>query len=223
VTPPAETRTVPKTAPTPETTPPREVKIAPEIRPAPAPGILPDQRRIQQEREELLKFQEAVRIFREEGNTQDAYEMLDAFLKMHPDSPYADDAMLEQSRIWSHIGEPKKALSTMENLLSKYPSSPARKRVFIEMMLIYEDLGKWKDCVEASRNALTLDPLPDEESKLLVVGASCKAKRRDYRGAVVDLIKGYRAAMSDIARQEALGSLEEISPELKNKEIESFL
>lgn len=223
VTPPAETRQVPEIKAVPEPAPPTEAKIAPEAKPVPAPGTLPDQRRIQREKEELLKYQEAVRMFREEGNPEDAYQMLEAFLKMHPDSSYADDAILEQSRIWSHMGEPRKALSTMELLLSKYPSSPTKKRVFAEMMLIYRDLGKWKDCVEASRNALTLDTLPDEESQLLVAGATCKAKRGDHRNAVADLIKGYRAAMNDAVRQEAFEALMEISGELRNREIEGFL
>jgi branched-chain amino acid transport system substrate-binding protein len=193
---------------------------APEV---PAPAVVPDERRILREREELLKYQEAIRVFKEEDNPDDAYQMFEAFLKMHPNSSYADDAMLEQSRIWSYKEEPKKALTVMENLLTRYPSSPLKKQAFIEMMLIHRDLGKWKDCVEASRSGLTLDPLPDEESQLLVVGGTCKAQRRDQRDAVADIILGYRAAGSDDARGTALSALESVATELKDKEIEGFL
>jgi len=187
------------------------------------PGAPPDERRMMREGEELLKYQEAVRVFREEDNPDDAYEMLDAFLKMHPDSPYADDAMLVQSHIWSYREEPKKALASLENLLTRHPSSPLKKQVFIEMMMIHRKLEKWKDCVEASRSGLSLAPLPDEKSRLLVVGGVCKAQRRDQREAVADIIQGYRAAESGTAREEALTALESVTAGLKDREIEGFL
>ncbi len=209
--------TIPAEAPAPEVKPPS----APALPSPPPPPSEP--REVSREREELLKFQEAVRVFREEEDAPRAFEMLDAFLSMHPDSPYADDAMLEQARIWLSLGKRKKALTSMERLLKEYPSSPTRKRTFIEMVGIYSDLGKWKDCVEASRSALTLDPLPDEESRLLVAGGVCKSRRRDHLDAAADIIRGYHAAMSPLVRQEALQALEEISEPMKDRKIEGLL
>jgi ABC-type branched-subunit amino acid transport system substrate-binding protein len=220
-----ETVPVPEARPSPEPAPPPVAMTVPEaVPPVPVPPeTVPDERKMLREEEERLKYQEALRIFREEGNPDDAFQMIEAFLRMHPESTYADDAMLEQSRIWSYRGETKKALSSMENLLIKYPSSPLRKQVFIEMMLIHRDIGKWKDCVEASRSGLSLDPLPDEKSQLLVVGGTCKAQRRDRREAVADMILGYRAAGSDTAREEALDTLQLTAGELKDRELESLL
>jgi len=209
--------------PAPEPVPLPAEKTAPEIRSLPEPAPAPDPREVQKTREEFLKFQEAVRVFREEGNAALAFELLEAFLKMHPKSPYADDAMLEQARIWSNLGEQKKAITTMGRLLREYPSSPTKKRAFIELTGIYSDLGKWKDCVEASRSALSLDPLPDEKSRLLLVGAECKSHRRNHPDAVADIIEGYRVAMSDLARLQALQALEEITEKLKDRQIEDFL
>ncbi|UCG37794.1 MAG: ABC transporter substrate-binding protein [bacterium] len=213
-------------------TPPREVpprpapppvaRPAPEKKPAP-PARVPSPAEAVRDREELLKYQEAVRVFREEGRPQEAHELLESFLRMHPESSYADDATLEQSRIQGYLGDWKKATTLLERLLTKYPTSPLRKRAFLEMMRIQRDRERWKDCIEASQSALSLDPLPDEKAELLTVGAVCRARRKEYVPAVTDIIEGYRSAMTDPLRASALDALEQVTADMKQGGLEDVL
>ncbi|MBN2720886.1 MAG: tetratricopeptide repeat protein, partial [Proteobacteria bacterium] len=99
------------------------------------------------EREEYLKFEEAARPFRELDDPARSFEMLDAFLAMHPDSPYADEAILEQARIRAGQGEWEEARNLLENLLEDYPTASARGAALIELAQTCKDAERWKDCV----------------------------------------------------------------------------
>jgi ABC-type branched-subunit amino acid transport system substrate-binding protein len=175
------------------------------------------------EREELLKYQEAVRLFREEGRPEEAFQMLDAFLQMHAKSAYADDALLEQARIRLYLEDPRKAVSIINRLLEKYPGTPLKKRAFMELTLIHKDQGRWKDCIVAAQSVLTLSPLPDEEADILAASAVCRAERRDHEGAFTDLVRGYRAAMTDDARARVLAALDATTADLRDRRIEKIL
>ncbi|MDF1535416.1 MAG: ABC transporter substrate-binding protein [bacterium] len=207
-------------------TPPRVGVPEPAAKPAPeaaAPAPKKAAAGPAREREELLKYQEAVRLFREEMRPEEAFQMLESFGQMHPDSVYADDALLEQSRIHLHLGEPRKAVSLINRLLEKYPGTSLKKRAFMELALIHKDQGRWKDCIEAAQSVLTLSPLPDEEADILAASAVCRAERRDREGAFADLVRGYRAAMTDDARAKALAVLGTVTANLNDRGIESIL
>jgi TolA-binding protein len=98
--------TTPPAPPPPEVEKPAEPQIADvPVEPAtiekqltepmkpPVPDPPPSAAVVSDDREELLKYQEAVRVYREEGRAEEAFEMLKAFLRMHPKSNYADDAL----------------------------------------------------------------------------------------------------------------------------------
>jgi ABC-type branched-subunit amino acid transport system substrate-binding protein len=171
----------------------------------------------------LLKYQEAVRLFREEGRPEEALRMLNGFLQMHPESAYADDAILEQSRIHLYLAEPRKATNIINKLLENYPGSPLRKRAFMELAAIHMERGKWKDCVQAAGSVLSLSPLPDEEADILATSAICRSERRDNEGAFADLVRGYRAALTDEARSRVLVALESTTAKLRDRNIEKLL
>jgi ABC-type branched-subunit amino acid transport system substrate-binding protein len=149
--------------------------------------------------------------------------MLDGFLQMHPKSAYADDALLEQSRIHLYLKDPRKAVSLINSLLENFPGSPLRKRAFMELATIHKDRGKWKDCIEAADSALTLSPLPDEEADVLATSAACRSERRDHEGAFADLVKGYRAALTDAARERVLVALDSSTENLRDRNIQKLL
>jgi len=199
-----------------------EKPAPPPVEKAPVPSE-PSPLEAMKEAEQLLKVEEAVRVFREERNPPRALEMLEAFLQMHPESPYADEALLEQARIQANQGEWKKASDLIERLLKDYPAGSAKKAAFIELAQIYSDAERWKDCVEASRNALSLDPLPEERFRALLIGAGCKFNRRDHAGAVSDVIEGYRLAADEDGRREAIWVLEKMAVKMDDRQIEKTL
>ncbi len=175
------------------------------------------------EREELLKYQEAVRIFREQNSPEEAYDLFESFLKMHPKSEFADDALLEQARIQIYVENPKKARALLKTLLKKHPASSLRKRAFIEMEMLDYKGNKWKDCIEAADNALSLDPLPDEAAQILMTRARCLVKRRAAQDAIADAVSAYRAAITDKARNMVLDGINEMSADLRDRHIERAL
>ena len=152
------------------------------------------------EREELLKYEEAVRLFREEGRTAEAYSMLDGFLAMHPDSSYADDALLEQARIRIFEDQPKKAVSILKRLLHDFPTSHLKKTANLELERIYYSEKKWRDCIESGDNVLSFDPLPDERVEALTMRAVCRFRKRDRDQAVNDVIEASTLEASEKGR-----------------------
>ncbi|MFV1956801.1 MAG: penicillin-binding protein activator, partial [bacterium] len=176
-----------------------------------------------QEREQLMAYQEAVRLFREEGKAKQAFEMLKAFGRMHPESPYADDALLELSRIQTHLGKGKKAVSTLRNLLQKFPSSPLRKRAFIELGTILSDQGKYRNSNEALESIMSLDPLPEEKFEVLRLKSQNLAKMGNRVEAVWTAIGAYRWAETGIIREKARLAVIEAAETLKDRELEEIL
>ncbi len=169
----------------------------PEKTPLRAPVAKPDKvlaysLSADQEREQLMAYQEAVSLFREKGKAKQASEMLRAFGRMHPESPYADDALLELSRIHMYLGNGKKAISTLRNLLHKFPSSPLRKRVFTELGTILSDQGKYRSSNEALESIMSLDPLPEEKFEAFRLKSQNLAKMRNRVEAVWTAIEAYR-------------------------------
>lgn len=160
------------------------------------------------DREELMAYQEAVRIFREEGRAQTAYDMLDAFLHMHPDSRYADDALLEQVRIMASLDKPREALRLARRLLRDYTNSPLRKKTFLLQGDISLGMEKWKDCVRSMDNALTLDLLPMERAEALDKRSVCLLKRKRYRQA-------FMGARDALLSSSAVGVSKEIGNEAR--------
>jgi ABC-type branched-subunit amino acid transport system substrate-binding protein/predicted negative regulator of RcsB-dependent stress response len=198
---------------------------APAEKPAmPAePEPQPERRDVGREREELLKYQEAVRLFREETRADEAYELLESFLVMHPASSFADDAMLEQARIRLYQEEPGKAADHLKLLLRKFPASPLRKRSFLELQKIYFAREKWRNCIEAGRNVLSLDPLPDEQSEALNLKGSCLLERRAWNEALADLVAAYRSAITEQARQNVISTIEEKKDDLRDRHLDRAL
>jgi ABC-type branched-subunit amino acid transport system substrate-binding protein len=175
------------------------------------------------DREELLKYQEGVRLFREEKRPMEAFQMLDAFIVMHPQSDYADDALLEQARIQIFEGESRKAVSILRKLLHDFPTSHLKKRANLELERIYSSQKKWRECIEAGENVLILDPLPDERVDALSMLAVCRFRRRDRMEAVGDAIKASLLSASEEAHLKASRALELIAAELKDRELESVM
>lgn len=175
------------------------------------------------EREQLLKYQEAVRIHREEGRSAEALEMLDAFVRMHPDSAYADDALLEAGRIQMALGDPKKAAASIGRMLQEYPSSPAKVRGLLELTRAYAAMEKWKDCIETANGVLLLDPLPDDRSTALNLRAHCLMKRGKELQAARDATDAYRQALNPELREAAQKTLLEAAAALKNAELDELL
>ncbi len=175
------------------------------------------------EREELLKYEEAVRLFREEKRTLEAFQMLEGFLRMHPDSPFADDALLEQARIRIFEGESRKAVSILKKLLHDYPTSHLRKRANLELERIYFSEEKWRDCLEAGDNVMFFDVLPDEKVEALSMRAVCKFRKRDRLNGVDDAIQANQINASEEAHLKAEATLELIAAELKDREFETIM
>lgn len=175
------------------------------------------------DREELLKYQEAVRLFREENRPEEAFSMLEGFLKMHPDSTFADDALLEQARIRIFEGETSKAVSILKTLLHEHPSSHLKKRANLELERIYYSGKKWRDCTEAGDNVLILDPLPDEKAEALAMRAICRFRKRDRMEGVNDAIQANLLKTREEVHQMAVKSLEFLVSEMKDREIETVL
>ena len=173
----------------------------------------------QREREEYLKFEEAARPFREQDDPARSFEMLEAFLTMHPNSSYADEAILEQARIRASQGEWDVARKLLENLLEDYPAASARGAALIELAQTCADAERWKDCVEASRNALTLDLSPEERFRALLIGAGCKSRGRDRLEGASDVIEAYHLAMDENGRRKAIWALEKIAVNLEDRQI----
>lgn len=175
------------------------------------------------EREELLKYQEAVRFFREEGRSAEAFQMLDGFLTMHPDSTYADDALLEQARIRIFEGESRKAVSILKKLLHDFPASHLRKRTHLELERIYFSEKRWRDCIEAGDNVLFFDPLPDERVEALTMRAVCRFSKRNRVEAVDDAIQAILLSAGDEVHFKAVQALELIANGLKDREFEKIM
>jgi len=175
------------------------------------------------DREELLKYQEAVRLFREEGRAEEAFDMLKAFLKMHPESNYADDALLEQARIMVYLDNPRTALSLINTMLHDFPNSPVRKRAFLEAGRIYSDAEKWRDCVQAMDSALSLDPLSAELFEAHITRTGCLLNRRDYRAAFEGSRGAYQAVLDEEDLLQTRGMLIMTADGLKDKELERIL
>ncbi len=176
-----------------------------------------------QEREQLMAYQEAVKLFREEGKAKQASQMLRAFGRMHPESPYADDALLELSRIQMHLGSGKKAISTLRNLLHKFPTSPLRKRAFIELGTILSDQGKYRNSNEALESIMSLNPLPEEKFEALRLKSQNYIKMRNRVEAVWTAIEAYRWAETGIIREKARLVIIEAAETLKDRELEEIL
>ena len=117
----------PKVSKTTEQIPAPEVPATQVPAEIPVASLQKSSKDLAREREELLKYEEAVRLFREESRTAEAYSMLDGFLAMHPDSSYADDAVLEQARIRIFEDQPRKAISILKRLLHEFPTSHLKK------------------------------------------------------------------------------------------------
>jgi len=192
--------------------------VAPPGKPAPAPIETAPVDALR-EREEQLKFEEAARPFRELDDPARSFEMLDAFLAMHPDSSYADEAVLEQARIRASQGQWEEARKLLENLLEDYPSASAREAALIELAQTCKDAERWKDCVEASRNALALDLSPEERFRALLIGADCKSRGRDRLEGAADAIEAYHLAIDDNGRGKAIWALEKIAVNLDDRQI----
>ena len=170
-----------------------------------------------------MKYQEAVRIYREEGRAEEALEMLKAFLKMHPGSDYADDALLEQARIMVHLDNPGKALSLVNTMLHDFPNSPLRKRAFLESGRIYLNANKWRDCVQSMESVLALDPLPAERFEAQITRAECLLQRRDYRTAFEGSREAYQAALNEEDLQQTRVVLTLTADGLKDRALERKL
>jgi len=186
------------------------------VPPPPAPAVSGD-------REELLKYQEAVRIFREEKRAEEAFDMLKAFLKMHPKSNYADDALLEQARIMVYLDNPRAALSLINKMLHNFPNSPQRKRAFTEAGRIYSDAEKWRDCVQAMDSVLALDPLPAERFETQTTRTWCLLNRRDYRAAFEGSREAFHVARNEEDLYQIRGVLILTANGLKDSDLESIL
>ena len=190
---------------------------------APVLALKEKPRDLAREREELLKYEEGVRLFREENRPEEALQVLDGFLRMHPDSSYADDALLEQARIWMQQEEPRRAMTSLRQLLDRYPATPLKKKAFILMMNIQRSEEKWKDCLDAAENALSLSPSADEAADILTVSGVCRTNRRDLEGGAADIVRAYRMAESEGVRARALQVWTEVTSSLKDKQIEDLL
>lgn len=195
----------------------------------PAPAEIPvasvdkGRKDTEREREELLKYEEAVRLFREEDRLEEAFQMLDGFLTMHPDSTFADDALLEQARIRISEGKSRKAVSILKKILHDFPTSHLRKRANLELERIYFSGQKWRDCIEAGNNVLFFDALPDERVEALSMRAVCKFRKRDRMGAVDDAIQANLLGASEEVHINAVQALELIAAELKDRELETVM
>lgn len=176
-----------------------------------------------QEREELLKFEEAVRLFREEGRATEALQMLDGFLTMHPDSAFADDALLEQARILAHEEDFKGAVSKLKKLLHDHPASHLKKSANLELERVYFTTEKWRDCIEAGDNVLSYDTLPDEKAESLAMRAVCRLRKRDPSEAAADAIQAAQVSGSPEVHVKAVQALELVAGELKDRELEEAL
>jgi ABC-type branched-subunit amino acid transport system substrate-binding protein len=175
------------------------------------------------EREELLKYEEAVRLFREEGRSAEAFRMLDGFRTMHPDSTFADDALLEQARIKIFEGESRRAVSILKKLLHDYPTSHLRKRANLELERIYFKEERWRDCIEAGDNVLFFDTLPDERVEALSMRAQCRFRKRDRMDAIDDAIQATLLNASEEAHLKAVQALELIAAELRDRELDTVM
>lgn len=223
---PGAVSTTPPAAPPPRAEKPAEPQIA-DVPVEPVSEIQEDQvveaAVVRDDREELLKYQEAVRIYREEGRAEEALEMLKAFLKMHPGSDYADDALLEQARIMVHLDNPGKALSLVNTMLHDFPNSPLRKRAFLESGRIYLNANKWRDCVQSMESVLALDPLPAERFEAQITRAECLLQRRDYRTAFEGSREAYQAALNEEDLQQTRVVLTLTADGLKDRALERKL
>jgi len=193
--------------------------------PKPPPVIASKRKKVDpaREREELLKYEEAVRLFREEGRTVEAFQMLDGFLTMHPDSTFADDALLEQANIRIFQEEIKRAVSILKKLLHDFPTSHLRKRANLELERIYFSGKRWRDCIEAGDNVLFFDTLPDERVEALSMRAVCRFRKRDRMGAVDDAIQANLLSANEDMHLKAVQALELIANELKDREFETVM
>lgn len=189
----------------------------------PAPIPPPPVAEVSGDREELLKYQEAVRVFREEGRAEEAFEMLKAFLKMHPKSNYADDALLEQARIMVHLDDPRMAIGLINRLLRDFPNSPVRKRAFQEAGRIYYQGEKWRDCIQSMDSVLSLDPLPAERFEAHAMRTGCFLNRRDYRAAFEGSREAYNAALTNEDLFQVRGFLIMVADGLKDKQLDRIL
>ena len=179
------------------------------------------------DREELMAYQEAVRTFREEGRAETAYDMLDAFIRMHPDSRYADDALLEQVRIMASLDRPREALRLARRFLRDFANSPLRKKIFLLEGDISLRREKWKDCVRFIDNALTLDLLAPERAEALGKKSVCLLKRKRYRqafmGARDALLAAPAGGVSEKIGDEARKTLAQAALGLGDKALASIL
>lgn len=198
----------------PTESPPTEIPVA---------ALESERKDTAREREELLKYQEAVRLFREENRPEEAFRMLVGFLKMHPDSTFADDALLEQARIRIFQEEPGKAVSILQKLLHDHPTSHLRKRANLELERIYYTEKKWRDCVEASDNVLILDPLPDEKAEALTMRAVCRFRKRNRMEGVNDAIQANLLSTREEVHTMTIQTLEYLAEEMNDREIETIL
>ena len=223
---PSEVTPIPTPATAPVVQKTREPGLARVLPPKTSPVVVASKEKKRDtigEREELLKYQEAVRLFREEKRAMEAFQMLEAFLAMHPDSDYADDALLEQARIQISEGEAGEATSILKRLLHDFPTSHLKKRANLELERIYFSQKKWRDCIEAGDNVLFLDPLPDERVDALSMRAVCRFRKRNRMEAVEDAIQANWLSASEEVHLKAVQALELIATELKDPEFETVM
>ncbi|UCF89394.1 MAG: penicillin-binding protein activator [bacterium] len=170
-----------------------------------------------------MKYEEAVRLFREEGRAEEAFGMLEGFLAMHPGSTFADDALLEQARIRLSEDRPMEAVSLLKRLLLKHPTSHLKKRANLELVRIYYADRSWRDCIEAGDNVLSFDPLPDERVETLSMTAVCRFNRRERMEAVDDAIQAALLKAGGEVHSSAIAALEFIAGELKDRELDKVM
>ena len=199
----------------PEVTPPKSVqRQALARKPVRRPRKVSD-------REELMAYQEAVRTFREEGRAQAAYDMLEGFLRMHPESSYADDALLEQARIMDSLGQPRDAYRLTGRLLRKFAGSPLRKKTFFLQGDISLRMEKWNDCIRSMDNVLTMELLPRERTEALGKKSVCLLGKKRFRQAFQVARDAFLAAPAEEVSEEitdmARKTLKEAVPGIGNR------
>lgn len=207
------------TAPARETKPPVEEVPAPP----PSPAAKMPTEAEKDDREELLKYQEGVRIFREEGRAEEALGLLDGFLMIHPESAYADDALLEQARIHVSVGEDREAIGLINRLLRDFPNTPLRKRAFIEAGNIYSRTDRWRDCIQTVDNVLTFELTPEERSGALTLRSECSIQRKRYPEAVQDALESLKISTSADSSQAARSALQQAADGLKDRDLDRIL
>ncbi len=159
--------------------------------------------------EERAAYEEGVRLFRAEKKVAEAAETLSGFLRMYPDSRWADAAALELARIRLAQRQPAEAAAILGQVLEKRPDTPLKGEVLIELGRAALARGDRREAAQLLQSARAggLTPVLASEAERLQAEIDRPTSTLGTPGHPGSLAEAEASALADSARGTRLGAV----------------